>query len=152
MGNLPLESGLSWLGVVTISSLPSLQMSQPQPEPNCLAVFSLNCFLNSFEGAEVLLDLVADGAGGLAAAVRLHDLPEHAVVHVAAAVVAHHGADILGNGGEIFEQVFRGVLAQVGVLLDCAIELADVGGVVLVVMQLHGGFVDVWLESGVVVG
>ena len=37
-------------------------------------------------------------------------------------------------------------------LLDRAVQFGNVGGVVLVVMQLHGGFVDVRLECGVVVG
>jgi hypothetical protein len=36
--------------------------------------------------------------------------------------------------------------------LDCAVELLHVGSMVLIVMELHGGFVDVRLERGVVVG
>ena len=41
-----------------------------------------------FEAAKVLLDLFGDLAGGLSSALGLHDLPEHGVVDMAAAVVA----------------------------------------------------------------
>ena len=43
-------------------------------------------------------------------------------------------------------------VAEVGVLLDGAVEVGDVGLVVLVVVKLHGRFVDGGLEGGVVVG
>ena len=43
------------------------------------------------------------------------------------------------------------VLGEVGVLLDGRIEIGDVGLVMLIVVQLHCGFVNVGLESGVVV-
>ena len=62
------ESGLSWLAVVTMSSLPSLKTSQPQPEPNCLAVVSLKVFLKVSKSPKSACDLGGDGAGGLAAA------------------------------------------------------------------------------------
>ena len=44
------------------------------------------------------------------------------------------------------------MLAELGMFFDGAVEFLHVGSVVLVVMQLHGGFIDVRLESGVVVG
>jgi len=84
-----------------MASLPALKTSQPQPEPNCLAVVSLKSFLKAFEIAEVSLDLRRDGAGRIAAALRLHDLPEHGVVHMAATVVLHHLAHILRDGGKV---------------------------------------------------
>src|ERR1700722_2588334 len=37
-------------------------------------------------------------------------------------------------------------------LLDRAIQFGDISGGMVVVMQLHGGFVDVGLECGVIVG
>src|SRR5271170_3802822 len=49
--------------------------------------------LEVFKGAEVGLDLSSDLAGGFAATARLHDLPEHGVVDVAAAVVLYHLAN-----------------------------------------------------------
>ncbi len=82
----------------------------------------------------------------------LHDLPEHGVVDVAAAVVADDGADVLGDAGEVGDELFGGFLAEFGVLLDRAVEVGDVGLVMLVVVELHGRFVDGGLESGVVVG
>ena len=82
----------------------------------------------------------------------LHDLPEHGVVDVAAAVVLDDLADVFGDGGEVLDEVFGGLLAELGVLFDGAVEVGDVGLVVLVVVELHGRLVDVGLEGGVVVG
>ena len=42
--------------------------------------------------------------------------------------------------------------AELGVLVDGAVEVGDVGLVVLVVVELHGRLVDVGFEGGVVVG
>ena len=89
---------------------------------------------------------------GGAAALRLHDLPEHGVVDVAAAVVLDDLAHVFGDGAEVLDQVLGRLRAEFGVLLDRAVQVGDVGLVVLVVVQLHGRFVDVGLEGGVVVG
>ena len=59
-------------------------------------------FFEGFEVAEVGLDLLRDVAGGLAAALGLHDLPEHGVVDVAAAVILH-------NFAHIFRDSWRGL-------------------------------------------
>src|ERR1700679_2994763 len=50
------------------------------------------------EAAEVFLDLLRDLACGVTAPVGLHDGPEHAVIHMTAAVVPHHAANIFRNG------------------------------------------------------
>src|SRR6202012_1837325 len=47
IGKSPWEIGLSWFGDVTTFSLPPSKTSQPHPDPNCLAVVSLNNFLKS---------------------------------------------------------------------------------------------------------
>src|SRR5271155_3576216 len=108
--------------------------------------------LEGFEVAEVLANLRGNLAGGLAATALLHDVPEHGVVDVAAAVVADDGADILGNVVDVSQQVLGSVFAEFGVLLDGAIEVIDVGLVMLVVVEMHGLLVDVRLERGVVIG
>ena len=107
--------------------------------------------LEILEAAKVGLDLVGDGAFGLAAAFGLHDLPEHGVVHVAAAVIADDAANIFGNAGEIGNELLRRLLAEFRMLFNSAVEVGDVGLMVLIVMQLHGRLVDGRLESGVVV-
>ncbi len=138
--------------MVTIFSLPPSKMSQPQPEPNCLAVVSLNCFLKSSKLPKSALICVGDLAGGLAAALGLHDLPEHGVVDVAAAVVLDDLADVFGDAGEVFDELFGRLFADLGVLLDRAVEIGDVGLVVLVVVKLHRRFVDEGLKRRVIVG
>ena len=135
-----------------ISSLPPLKTSQPQPEPNCLAVVSLKVFLKVSKSPKADLISSASSPVGLAAAVGLHDLPEHGVVDVAAAVVLHDLADVFGDAGEVLDQLFGGLLAEFGVFVDRAVQIGDVGLVVLVVVELHGRFIDEGFESGVVVG
>jgi hypothetical protein len=74
------------------------------------------------------------------------------VVDVTSAVVADDGADIFGDAGEVGEELFGGLFAEVGILFDGSVEVGDVGLVMLVVMEFHGRFIDGGLESGVVIG
>ena len=78
-------------------SLPSRNSSQAQPEPNRVVAAWLNFVLKSAKLPNALLDGVRQIALGLASSAFLHDLPEHRVIHVAAAVVAHGGADVFRN-------------------------------------------------------
>ncbi len=125
-----------------ILSLPPSNTSQPQPEPNCLAVVSLKSFLNSSKQPKSSLIWSSDVADRLAAGLGRHDLPEHGVVDVAATVVLDDFADVLGNAGKVLDEFFGAFAAELRVLFDRAVEIGDVGLVVLVVVQLHGGFVD----------
>jgi hypothetical protein len=73
------------------------------------------------------------------------------VVDVATAVVADGAADVLGDGGEVLDEVFDGLGTQFRVLVDGGVQVGDVGLVVLVVVELHGRLVDVGFEGGVVI-
>ena len=68
------------------------------------------------EGAEGRVDRVGERAGGLAAAVRAHALPEQRVVVVAAAVVAHGGPLVPGRLSRFCRTSSIGVSAQLGAL------------------------------------
>src|SRR5579875_81416 len=143
-------------GAVLIRRGDDLQLAAAidQPAPagaELLGRRLVELLLESVEGAEVFLNLLCDRANGIAATLRLHQLPEHRVVDVAAAVVPHHGADLLGHAGQVLQQLFRGLLAELGVLLHRTVEVGDIGLVVLVVMQLHRRFVDGGLKRGIVV-
>jgi hypothetical protein len=70
---------------------------------------------------------------------------------MAATVVADYRTYIFRNAGQIGKELFGGLLAEVRVLFNRAVEVGDVGLVMLVVVQLHGRFVDGGLEGGVVV-
>jgi hypothetical protein len=74
------------------------------------------------------------------------------VVDVSAAIVLHNFAYIFGDGAEVLDKIFWRFFAQLGVFFDGSVEIGDVSLMVLVVMELHGRFVDVGLESGVVIG
>jgi hypothetical protein len=66
---------------------------------------------------------------------------------MAAAIVLHDLADVLGDGAEVLDEVFGALGGKFGVLIDGSVEVGDVGLVVLIVVQLHGCFVDVGFES-----
>src|SRR6266702_5242747 len=71
---------------------------------------------------------------------------------MAAAVVLDDFADVLGDGAKILDEVFGRAGAEVGVLLDGAVEIGDIGLVMLVVVELHGRLVDGGFEGSIVVG
>jgi hypothetical protein len=100
------------------------------------------------EGAEGGVDGGEEVAGGFAAgAFGCEEGPEEGVVDVAAAVVADGGADVFGDGGEGFDEVFGGFVGEVGLGGDGGVEVGDVGLVVLAVVDLHGGGVDGGLKG-----
>jgi hypothetical protein len=78
--------------------LAALGAHQPHPAATeQLGAGIVELLLEIGEAAKSLFDSFGDFAGWLAAALGFHDAPEHAVVHVAAAIVAHGGADVFGN-------------------------------------------------------
>jgi hypothetical protein len=80
---------------------PLSRTSQAQPLPNCFTPGVVELLLEGVEVAKGALDGVGDGAAGLASGVGGHDLPEHGVVDVAAAVVADGAANVFGDGVEV---------------------------------------------------
>jgi hypothetical protein len=108
--------------------------------------------LEIFEVTESFGDGLGDRARGIATAFGLHDLPEHGVVDVAAAVVADCGANVFGDGVEIADQFFRSLLGQLGMFFEGCVEILDVGTVMHVVVQGHRLLVDDGFERRVIVG
>src|SRR5205085_5815296 len=106
--------------------------------------------LQLVETAEGVGDRLRQGARGLAAAVRAHDLPEERVVRVPAAVVPHRRLLVLGEEVEVREHLLDRPTVPLGAL-DRRVQVGDVGRVVLVVVDAHRRLVDVGLQGGVVV-
>ena len=107
--------------------------------------------MNESKLAEGRLDRVADRACRLAAAARPHDLPEHRVVDVTAAVVPDRRADRLGHAVDAANQILGALRRQLGRLLERRVQVGDVGRVMLAVMDPHRLLVDVRLQRVVVV-
>ncbi len=74
------------------------------------------------------------------------------MVHVAAAVVADGAANVFRQSAEVADQIFSGLLLQIGMLFHRGIQFCDISRVVLVVMKMHGCFVNVGLQRVVRVG
>jgi hypothetical protein len=71
---------------------------------------------------------------------------------VAAAVIAHGGANVFGNGVDAAAQVVDALRLKVGVLLECRVQVGNVSLVMLPVVNLHRLRIDVRLECSKVVG
>ena len=115
--------GLSWLGVEMTASLPSLpRISQAQPEPKRVRRRLAEGFFERGEATQLGRDRLRQGAGRLAAAAGLHDLPEQRVVGVAAAVVAHRRPDGFGHGVEVGDQLLDRLALQIGMVLERVVQ------------------------------
>ena len=87
------------------------------------------------------------GPLGIASAFRLHDLPEHGVVDVAAAVVADGAANVFGDGVEVADEIFGGLAGEFGMFLNGGVEILHVSGMMHVVMQRHCLLIDDGFEG-----
>jgi hypothetical protein len=74
------------------------------------------------------------------------------VVGMAAGVVADGSADFVGEGVEALQKFFQGFLLEVGVGSEGLVEVVDISGVMLAVVEGHGLGVDVGLKGGGGVG
>jgi hypothetical protein len=63
-----------------------------------------------------------------------------------AGIVADCATNILGDGVEVLEKVFKRLGLEIGVALQRLVQVRDVSAVVLVVVNLHGFGIDVGFE------
>ena len=68
------------------------------------------------------------------------------MISVAAAVVAHDGANVFRNGVQIADQIFDRFFFQIGLAFDRLVEVVDVSLVMLGVMDFHRPRIDVRLQ------
>ncbi|SPE28485.1 putative Phosphomannomutase [Acidobacteriia bacterium SbA2] len=144
------EDGVEALGdwVVLIGGAEDLHFAvgfAGEPDPSAAELLGAGVVefgLEIFEVAESFVDHVGDGAGGIAAAFGLHNFPEHGVVDVASGVVAHGGADVVGDRVQVADEIFGGLAGEFGMLLEGGIQVFHVGAVVHVVVQSHSLLID----------
>src|SRR6185436_1607052 len=106
----------------------------------------LQLLLQLVEAAERAVDRVGNRARRRAAGVRPHDLPEHRVVQMAAAVVAHGGTNRFGHAVDALDEVLEALRRKLRGLFNGSVEVRHVRVVVLAVMNLHRLLVDVRFE------
>ncbi len=121
-------------------------MDQPSPPAaEALDAGVVDGRLELVHPLERRLDRLGQSAAGLAPAAGLHDLPEHAVVGVAAAVVAHSRALVLRNQVEDAQHLLDWAVRPLGAL-ERGVDVIDVRAVMLVVVNAHRLLVDRGLE------
>jgi len=125
-------------------------MSHVQPEPNRFTPPSFSAVFSWATSPKVSSIAVGQAARRLAAAARLHQLPEERMVRVAAAVVAHGGALVLGDHVEQREHLLERAAVPLGAV-ERLVEVVDVGLVMLSVVDAHRLLVDRRFECVVVV-
>ncbi len=74
------------------------------------------------------------------------------MVRVTAAVVAHRGANVFGDGVEVADEVLDRFAFEVGFAFERLVQIGDVSLVMFVVMDLHRLCIDVRLQGVVRVG
>ena len=123
-----------------------------QPGPTAAELGGAGGFELLDEGlvaAEISVDLVGQGAAGLATTAGLHALPIKAVVpHLSCVVENASLASITSHCGD---GVFQALGLKVGASHQ-VVEVGHVGSVVLAVVKLQGGAGDVGLERIEAVG
>ena len=67
------------------------------------------------------------------------------MISVAAAVVAHNGANVFGNGVQIANQIFHRLFLEISAF-DRLVEVVNVGLVMLGVMDFHRTRINVRLQ------
>ena len=120
-----------------------------------MAVVSLKVFLKaskSPKSAAICLAMAPIAWPPMPAVFAGHQLPESGVVGVAAAVVAHHAANVLGDGVEVGDEFVDRFGRQRRMAGQSGVHVVDVGLVMLVVVELHRLCIDERFESSVVVG
>ncbi len=120
--------------------------SQAQPLPNRPRGRLGELILELIETAKGRVDGISHFALGLSAATLLHDLPEHGVVGMPAAIVADGRLDRIGHAIDVLHQIFDAHIRQVRMTLERGVDVVHVGAVVLVVVNLHRTRVDMRLE------
>ncbi len=86
----------------------------PSRMPNRVAPACVELLFERIEAAKRRRDGLRDISDRRAARARPHDLPEHRVIDVPAAIVAHGGADVLRNNGAIVgQQLLNGLIGQI---------------------------------------
>jgi len=96
------------------------------------------------EAAEGALEGLRQMAAGLSAGLGRHNLPEHGVVNVATAIVAHRRSDALRNEAQVVgQQLLDGLAGQARRRLQHLIQIAYVSSMMLAMVNLHGHLIDI---------
>jgi len=74
------------------------------------------------------------------------------MIVVTATIVAHGGADVFRNTVDAAKQLLEPLFIQRGMFVQRRVQVADIGLMVLAVVDLHRLRVDLRFERGVVVG
>jgi hypothetical protein len=150
MAFLPSISGLSWFGVLVISSLPPLSTSQAQPLPKRPMPAALNCSLNASKLPNAALMASAPRPSARrrrwgAISFQNSEWFQWPPPLLRTAVRMSSGTP---PGRERSSRLF---VVQLGVLLERGVQVGHVRLVMLAVMNLHRLRVDVRFERGEVV-
>src|SRR6185437_15288043 len=108
--------------------------------------------LEIVKAAEGGLDVVGEFAGRCATGVRADYFPEKGMVAMATAVVAHCAANVFRDGREILDEFANRFGFQSGITSNGLVQVGDIGGVMLVMVDFHRERVEMRFERSLGVG
>ena len=116
------------------------QPGPPAAEPGQAGFLEL--FFEFVEAPKGRVDGPGQVAGRGRGSAGRHQLPEHGVVVVTAAVIANGRTNRLGHLSQIPDQLLNREFVEVRMILERRIQVVDVGIVVLVVVDPHRLLID----------
>ena len=128
---------------------------QAKPSPTTTKTTESSRFKFGFEvveAAKSTCDGVRERAGGLTACRRGHEIPEKGVVPVSTAIITNGTTDRFGKCRDVADEFLDGFRSQLRSAFEGFVQIRNIGGVVLAVMDFHGAGIDVGLERGGGVG
>src|SRR5690606_4121355 len=122
-----------------------------QPSPSgakAVGRFVGEFLLETLKAAESRFDRGSQTPDRFSSLARTHDLPEEAVVGVATTIVPHRGAAGFGNDcAVVCQQLLQTLTLELRMRFDSSVELADIGGMVFPMVNLHRSSIYVRFES-----
>src|ERR1700676_2009110 len=103
-------------------------------------------FLEPRESPEGRLDSIGKLTLWLTAAALLHLRPEQRMVPVAAGIVTDGGTNVLRDGVETLQKVFKRLGLEIGVAIERFVQVGHISAMVLVMVNFHGLGINVGFE------
>ena len=136
-------SGLSWLGVLVTSSLPSpLTMSHAHPLPNWVAPALAKDFHERLHSPEVASEQLRQVPFGRVGSTWTQDFPIQRVIEMPSTVVAQRTV----FGLNLRQQGLEAAVSHHWPSVQRCIQFAHVPGVVLAMVDFHGGHINRWSQ------
>ena len=106
----------------------------------------------AFKRSECGVDSFSQLSLWLSASIRAHAWPEHGMIDMSSAVVAHSSANFFRNGIQICDQFQGGFVLQFIIAFEGFVQIVYVSTMMFIVMDCHGAGVNVGFQGAKIIG